>query len=207
MDNDTSARGGHHQPMIDAGLPRGIDLDPEAINFGNFVAGSPSFPSLCSRSKAVIASYSFTFRSRLPTLAEQVWNHASSFAGVNRELWPLVRMTCPPTQQRMSFDTFPVGRPVFRSWILLFGVIPVEYDDFTLIALEPGREFHEVSHLLTMRQWQHRRSVLPTVGGCVVSDEITMAPRWRGTGWLLACVYRCVFAWRHRRLRRLFKAV
>lgn len=150
------------------------------------------------------APYSFTVTSPLRASAERVWAHASTFAGVNRELWPLARMTCPPALSRLTPDTFPVGRTAFRSWILLFGFVPVEYDDFTLAELEPGRGFYEVSRLLTVREWQHRRSVRPTAGGCVVTDDIGLVPRWRGTGWLLAGVYRRVFAWRHRRLRRLF---
>jgi ligand-binding SRPBCC domain-containing protein len=149
-------------------------------------------------------SHSFTISTPLRASAQQVWAHASTFAGVNRELWPWVRMTCPRAQARLTPDAFPVGRTAFRSWILLFGLVPVEYDDFTLAELEPGRGFYEVSRLLTLREWRHRRSVQATAEGCVLRDEIALAPRWRGTGWLLARVYRCVFAWRHRRLRRLF---
>ena len=155
--------------------------------------------------KAVDVSHSFTISTPLRASAPQVWEHARTFAGVNRELWPWVRMTCPPAQARMTPDAFPMGRTAFRSWILLFGLVPVEYDDFTLVELDPGRGFYEVSRLLTMREWRHRRSVRPTEYGCVVSDEIAFVPRWRGTGWLLAWVYRRVFAWRHRRLRRLFR--
>jgi len=53
-------------------------------------------------------------------------------------------------------------RPAFRSWILLFGLIPVDFDDITLVELEPGRGFHERSRLLTMREWHHRRNLIPT---------------------------------------------
>lgn len=150
------------------------------------------------------ASHSFTVSSPLRAPAEQVWAHASTFAGVNRELWPLARMTYPPALSRLTPETFPVGRTAFRAWILLLGLVPVDYDDVTLTELEPGRGFYEVSRLLTLRELRHRRSVHPTAGGCVVSDEIALVPRVRGTGWLLARVYRRVFAWRHRRLRRLF---
>jgi hypothetical protein len=150
------------------------------------------------------APHSFTISTPLRASAGQVWDHASTFAGVNRELWPLARMTCPPALRRLTPEAFPVGRTAFRSWILLFGLLPVEYDDFTLVELEPGRGFYEVSRLLTLREWRHRRSVRTAEAGCVVRDEIVLVPRWRGTGWLLAWIYRRVFAWRHRRLRRLF---
>jgi ligand-binding SRPBCC domain-containing protein len=146
----------------------------------------------------------FTISTPLQASVEQVWNHASTFAGVNRELWPLARMTCPVAFQRLTPDAFPLGRTAFRSWILLFGLLPVEYDDFTLVELEPGRGFYEVSQLLTLREWRHRRSVRAAEVGCVLRDEIVLVPRWPGAGWLLAWIYRRVFAWRHRRLRRLF---
>ena len=70
--------------------------------------------------------------------ADRVWEHASSFAGVNRELWPL-SMTHPADRARLTPESVPLGRPAFRSWILLFGLIPVDYDDITLVELEPGQ--------------------------------------------------------------------
>jgi ligand-binding SRPBCC domain-containing protein len=152
------------------------------------------------------SAYSFTISTPLRAPAEQVWEHASSFTGVNRELWPLVRMTFPAKLQRLTPGTFPVGHTAFRSWILLFGVLPVEYDDLMLVKLEPGRGFSEVSTLLTVRPWRHQRSILPSEEGCVVRDEIGLTPRWPGTGWFLAPLYRWIFVWRHRRLRRLFGA-
>ena len=55
-----------------------------------------------------------------------------------------------------------------------------------------------------MREWRHRRSVIPMKGGCIVRDELAFVPRWRWTGPVLAWVYRQAFVWRHRALRRLF---
>jgi ligand-binding SRPBCC domain-containing protein len=151
-------------------------------------------------------SYSFTCSTPVNAAAEQLWMHASTFAGINRELWPWVRMTCPAAIPRLTPETVPLGRRAFRSWILLFGLVPVEYDDFTLVELDPGRGFSEVSRLFSLREWHHRRSLTPIETGCLLTDEIALAPRWRGTGWLLTAVYQLVFAWRHRRLRRIFGA-
>jgi ligand-binding SRPBCC domain-containing protein len=149
---------------------------------------------------------SFTFCTSLRAPPEQVWAHASTFAGVNRELWPLACMTFPPAMARLTPEALPVGRTAFRSWIMLFGMVPVDFDDFTLAELEPGRGFYEVSRMLTMREWRHRRTVTPAVDGCIVRDDIAFVPRWRWTGWLLGQVYRRAFALRHRSLRRLFGA-
>jgi hypothetical protein len=115
-------------------------------------------------------------------------------------------MTFPPAMSQLTPKAVPLGRTAFRSYILLFGLVPVEFDDIMLVELEPGRGFYEVSRMLTMWEWRHRRTVIPQGDGCVVQDEIAMVPRWRWTGWLLARVYQRVFDWRHRSLRRLFGA-
>jgi ligand-binding SRPBCC domain-containing protein len=154
----------------------------------------------------VSASHAFTISTPLRAPAERVWAHASTFAGVNRELWPLVRMTFPPALGRLTPETFPVGRTAFRSWILLFGLVPVEFDDIALVELAPGRGFSEVSRMFSVREWRHRRTVTPAADGCVVRDEIAFVPRWRWAGGFLAWVYRRVFELWHRALRRLFGA-
>src|SRR5262249_22481962 len=105
--------------------------------------------------------WSFTVASHLKAPAARVWEHASTFAGVNRELRPLVRMTHPRGVKALTPESFPLGRVAFRSWILLFGVVPVEYDDVTLVELEPGRGFREASRMMLVRQWGHSREVSP----------------------------------------------
>jgi ligand-binding SRPBCC domain-containing protein len=150
------------------------------------------------------ASPSFTFVSHLRAPPERVWDHASSFAGVNRELGPLVRMTHPAGVPRLTPAAFPPGRTAFRSWLLLFGLLPIDFDDIALVELEPGRGFSEVSRTLNLREWRHRRSIAPAPGGCEVRDDIGLVPYWRPAGPVLAWVYRVVFRWRHAVLRRLF---
>jgi ligand-binding SRPBCC domain-containing protein len=151
-------------------------------------------------------SYTFTIASTVRADPARVWAHGSDFAGVNRELWPLAHMTYPAGKGRLSPEATPPGRTAFRSWILLFGLVPVDFDDFTLVELEPGRAFSEVSRLFSMREWRHRRTILPTPEGSVVRDEVSCVPRWRWAGPVLFAVYRLAFVLRHRRLRRLFGA-
>jgi hypothetical protein len=131
-----------------------------------------------------------------------VWSHVGSFAGVNRELRPLARMTYPAEFAILSPAMVLKDRPAFRSWILLFGFIPVDFDDITLVELEPGRGFYERSRLLTMREWHHRRSLIPTIAGCIVRDEVKCVPRIFGP--VIFRLYRFAFKLRHRALRRLF---
>lgn len=122
---------------------------------------------------------------------------------MNRELWPLLRMTFPRGATDLATDWQP-GRRLFRSWILLGGVVPVEFDDLAIAELEPGRRFLERSRLLSQRVWEHERTVEPAPGGSRLTDRIRFAPRVA----LLSPVYEAVFAaafrWRHRNLRRLF---
>ncbi|HJZ89898.1 MAG TPA: hypothetical protein VKE40_03430 [Gemmataceae bacterium] len=55
--------------------------------------------------------------------------------------------------------TIPLGWTSFCSWVLLLGLVAVEFDDFTLLELAPQRAFHECARLLTVRVWLPRRSV------------------------------------------------
>src|SRR5436309_223133 len=142
--------------------------------------------------RAVSETYHFEIESSLRASAARVWEHASSMAGVNLELWPLVQMTYPPAMKRLTPETVPLGRRAFRSWLLLFGLLPIDYDDLTLIELEPGRGFQEVSPMFSMREWRHRRAVIPTAEGCVVRDEVTCTPRRRWTAPLLVRLCRWV---------------
>jgi ligand-binding SRPBCC domain-containing protein len=55
-----------------------------------------------------------------------------------------------------------------------------------------------------MRAWEHRRSVEPVPGGCVVRDRIGVEPRLPLPARALLPLYRTVFRHRHRRLRAQF---
>ena len=89
--------------------------------------------------------------STLRARAADVWRHAVSPDGVNRELRPLLRMTFPPDTRDLT-ASFQPGERLFRSWLLLFGVLPVEFDDVVFVELEPGRRFLERSSLFTQRK-------------------------------------------------------
>jgi ligand-binding SRPBCC domain-containing protein len=136
---------------------------------------------------------------------EAVWARVSTFEGVNDELRPLMRMTAPPRIRRLGLSEVVLGERICRSWVLLFGLIPIDYDDLTLIALEPGRGFHERSRMLSMRVWEHERTLEPDgASGCRVRDRLSFEPRVPGMGPLLERIIRATFRHRHRRLRRRF---
>jgi ligand-binding SRPBCC domain-containing protein len=137
--------------------------------------------------------------------SEAVWERVSTFEGVNDELRPLLRMTAPAHVRALDPSQVVLGERIFRSWVLLFGVLPIDYDDLTLIALDPGRGFHERSRMLSMRVWEHERTLEPDGGGCRVRDRLGFEPRLPGSGPLLERFIRATFRHRHRRLRRHFE--
>jgi ligand-binding SRPBCC domain-containing protein len=143
--------------------------------------------------------------SRLRAPASAVWERVSSFEGVNDELMPLMRMTAPAHVRQLDPSQVVLGERICRSWVLLFGLIPFDYDDLVLIELTPGRGFHERSQMLSMRVWEHERSIDPDgSGACVLHDRLTFQPRLRLPGSAVEPVVRRVFRHRHERLRRRF---
>lgn len=146
----------------------------------------------------------FAVSSDLAAPPDVVWRHASSLAGVNAELAPLVRMTVPAGFETIGPDSVVPGQRLFRSWILLFGLLPIDYDDLTLIEVTPGRGFRERSPMLTQREWSHDRAIERIPGGCRVTDEVAFVPRVPFLGALQAPLFRLAFWNRHRRLRRIF---
>ena len=143
-------------------------------------------------------------QSVVPASPETVWERVSTFEGVNDELRPLMRMTAPARVRGLDPAEVVLGERIFRSWVLLFGLIPIDYDDLTLVALEPGRGFHERSRMLSMRVWEHERTLASEGDGCRVSDRLAFEPRLPGMGPLLERIVRATFRHRHRRLRRRF---
>lgn len=130
--------------------------------------------------------------------------------GINHELGPWIRMTMPRGLRHKTIDDVKPGQQLGRSWLLLFGVIPFDYDDLGLAELEPGRRFLERSTMLSMRRWEHERSVTPAGdGACEVTDRVAFELR-RGLARLpglerpVRALIARVFEHRHRRLTAHF---
>jgi ligand-binding SRPBCC domain-containing protein len=145
-------------------------------------------------------------RSDLAVSPETVWDRVASLDGVNHELGPWMRMTAPRGVQ-LNLDQVPLGKRWFRSWILLFGLIPFDYDDLCVIALEPGKGFLERSTMFSARVWEHERTLEPLTGGHTrVTDRVRFEARVSGTAHLHRLIVAAIFRHRHRRLRRYFSA-
>ena len=132
---------------------------------------------------------------------EALWARITDPAGINDELRPLMRMTVPAGARDFGLDD-PEPGPIGRSWLLLFGFLPFDYDDLVLVQLEPGRGFHEGSTMLSMRSWEHERWIEPAgEAACTLRDRLTFVPRLPLP---LTPAVRAVFRHRHRRLRKRF---
>ena len=145
----------------------------------------------------------FVVSSNLGAGPEVLWRHAVSPSGVNRELRPLLRMTFPSGISDLT-DSWRPGERLFRSWLLVAGVVPIEYDDVVFEEVEPGRRFLERSTLLTQRVWEHERIIEPASQGSRVTDRVCFVPKVPWLSAFYGSVFKAVFRWRHRKLRGLF---
>lgn len=141
-----------------------------------------------------------------------VWERVTTAEGINDELWPLLSMTLPPGLRGRSVADAGelVGRPLGKAWLRLFGLVPVDFDDMSIAALEPGRRFHEVSRMLALRRWEHERTLSAVEPRrCEVHDRLTFEVRGPLgrlglAGAVASRVVGALFAHRHRRLARSF---
>jgi hypothetical protein len=145
---------------------------------------------------------------QLPRPADEVWARVTTPAGINDELRPWLHMTM-PRGAPARLDHLESGDHLGRSWLLLFGVVPFDWDDLGIEAIEPGY-FREVSTMATASRWQHERWVEPLVGdpsGCVLHDRVRFVPRRAlaavpGLRRVHEAIITTVFRHRHRRLQR-----
>jgi ligand-binding SRPBCC domain-containing protein len=145
----------------------------------------------------------FEVSSRLDAPAERVWSWISTADGVNDELRPWMRMTVPGGGD-LDLDSIDVGKPIGRSWVLLLGLIPIDYDEINVVELDRGRGFVERSRMLSQRAWEHVRTIEPVQGGSVITDSIAWEPRLPVPARALRPLFGAIFRHRHRRLRRRF---
>jgi len=119
----------------------------------------------------------FEIGSILQATPAAVWERAMSAEGINAELGPLLRMTVPRGVDSLDLHGLEPG-PLGRSWLLLFGLIPIDYDEIGLERIEPGRGFLERSTMLSQRLWEHERTIEPAAGGgATLVDRLAWEPR------------------------------
>ncbi|MGN7227934.1 hypothetical protein ACTHQW_16480 [Dietzia maris] len=139
----------------------------------------------------------------VPAPRDQVWARVVTAEGVADEFGPLLTMRFPAPLRRATIADLPLGRPAGRAWILLAGIVPVEFDDLVITGMEAPRYFRERSSLGSCHVWEHRRELdaLPD-GSTRVTDTLRAEPRTVLPGPVVRGVVTALFAHRHRRLGR-----
>lgn len=143
-----------------------------------------------------------SFHSDLNASSEELWNWITSIEGIGQELRPLLKMTAPTGIRRLQDIEAAPGEPLFHSWLLLFGFLPIDRSELTLQQLEPGCGFLEQSPMLSMRLWRHQRTLTPHNGRIRLTDTLTFEPRL--PAFVAKWFVRTLFEHRHAVLRRTF---
>ena len=68
---------------------------------------------------------SLHFESRLQASPEQLWRWITSVDGILREIRPLLSMSVPPGIRSLEDLEVVPRRPLFRSHMRLFGLLPL----------------------------------------------------------------------------------
>ena len=142
----------------------------------------------------------------VPSPPAAVWDRVVDPEGINHEMRPWMTMTMPRAARGLTVETVPLGRPLGRAWLRLLGVVPFDYDDLTIVEIDPGRRFLERSTMLSMSRWEHERTLTPVPGGTRVHDRVVLEPRLPvpGLAAVLARVVDLFFKHRQHRLRAHF---
>jgi ligand-binding SRPBCC domain-containing protein len=144
--------------------------------------------------------FDLSFESDVSAPPLKVWEWITSLKGISSEMRPFFRMSAPEGVMTIEdLDVVP-GRMLFRSRVFLFGFIPVDRSDITLIEFEKGSGFVEESPMGTMKLWRHERRIITTPVGSRIIDRLAFEPETASSfiGWFI----RIVFKHRHRVLRK-----
>ena len=120
---------------------------------------------------------------------------------VNAELKPLATMTMPDEWADRPIAEWPVQQPLFSSWVLLLGLLPIDRHHMRMHRIIPEQGFEEDSSTSFNRFWRHTRHISKAAGGCQVTDSIEYQSRIPGLDILLRPIYALVFRRRHRQLK------
>ncbi|GAA3916292.1 hypothetical protein [Litoribacillus peritrichatus] len=143
-----------------------------------------------------------TFKSTLNAKPEDVWAWALSEKGINSELRPLLKMTALSSMTAETANELTLGQPIAHSWLMLFGIIPIDRSELTFVEFESGKRFLEQSPMFSMKQWQHERVILPAESGTVITDTLLFdSLLWNPLSKIMVSV---LFRNRHKKLKAHF---
>ena len=144
------------------------------------------------------------FESVLAASPTVVWDRVARVSGVNDELWPLAKMTSPSHLDRLTAPASGDRLPAFRSWILLFGIVPFDRRTIQFKVLDEGRFVENSTSWLNGRSRHERTAVASANGSTTLTDTLVIQSRGRLVDALLRTGITVTFRRRHRRLRRHF---
>jgi ligand-binding SRPBCC domain-containing protein len=152
-----------------------------------------------------------TTTSRIAAPADAVWTRVTTPEGINDELRPVMKMTVPAAFRGKTIADVLPGTRLGRSYFLVLGFLPIDYDDITVAEVDAGRRFLESSTMMSMRSWRHERTLTPVGSEVEVRDVVSFQVRFpfsRVPGWssVLAAGLGALFRHRHRRLAAFFTA-
>jgi ligand-binding SRPBCC domain-containing protein len=145
-------------------------------------------------------NYTIRNSTHLTASKSEVWEWITSIDGISKEMSPYLRMSAPRGVKSLASINFIPGEKLFRSWITLFKLLPVDYSDLTLESLDQEIGFVEQSRMGSMRSWRHVRTITPDKDGCTLTDEVSFEPKFGGP--ILSKVVEAFFNHRHRMLSK-----
>lgn len=151
--------------------------------------------------------------SRLPGVdPARLWAGVTAMSGVNAELMPIMRMRLPKglRDHDPSLRSMPTGVTLGRCWVLLGGVLPIDFDDLKVVEVQEGQRFLERSKTLSAGVWQHERTMGSTDdGGAWITDRLSyrLRPHTRPLRRPFHAAMGALFTHRHRRLARRYTSV
>ena len=145
------------------------------------------------------------FETQLHCSRQTAWDWITSVEGISQEMHPLVRMSAPAHIHNLADVNVQLGARLFRSYIFLFGIVPIDYSDLTLVDFDPPNSFKEQSPMGSMEIWRHERFLVDAVDGSgdiILKDELAFQPRFAAG--LVTWFTKKLFQHRHQVLRQAF---
>ena len=146
------------------------------------------------------------FISELDAPLALVWDRVVRVSGANDELWPFAKMTRPAFEDRLTAPGAGI-LPPFRTWFLLFGLVPIARRSMQLEVLTEGRFMETSTSWLTGTSRHERVATVGAGGSTVLADRLTIESRGKVMDAAMRAGITTTFRRRHRRLQRHFQAL
>jgi len=109
-------------------------------------------------------------------------------------------MTHPSGVSDITVRFVSAGQPLYNSWMLLFGFIPIDISILTMASINKGEGFVEKSPMYSMKTWRHKRTLVTVGANTKIVDELEFEPRFfpSVTAWFITKIFQL----RHRNIMK-----